>query len=112
MSSILLVALAVLMLPVSDAHAMLLCARSNNVTGQIQENAAIRLRSTCKSSEIALPLSIEDAGQTVRVTGADLQIVNGTGTTASANGTGNLIVGYNDFDPDEPADRTGSHNLV
>ena len=32
---------------------------------------------------------------TIRISGANLQIVNGTGTTNTENGTGNLIVGYN-----------------
>ncbi len=36
---------------------------------------------------------------TLRVAGADLQIVNGLGTTQSANGLGNLIVGYNENRP-------------
>jgi len=34
---------------------------------------------------------------TIRVTGANLQIVNGLGATDSENGAGNLIVGYNAF---------------
>ena len=33
---------------------------------------------------------------TVRITGANLQIVNGLGTTSSLNALGNLIVGYNE----------------
>jgi hypothetical protein len=36
---------------------------------------------------------------TVRFTGVNVQVVNGQGSTATANGTGNLIVGY-----DEPMD--------
>ncbi len=35
---------------------------------------------------------------TVRFTGANVQIVNGMGSTATANGTGNLIVGYDEAD--------------
>jgi hypothetical protein len=36
---------------------------------------------------------------TVRITGANFQVVNGTGTTGGAkNGVGNLIVGYNEAD--------------
>ena len=50
--------------------------------------------------------------RTLRITGLNVQIVNGTGATASANGAGNLIVGYNE--PGSPAGdvRTGSHNIV
>ena len=42
----------------------------------------------------------------------NLQLVNGTGSTASANGTGNLILGYQEFRPGEENVRSGSHNLV
>lgn len=42
----------------------------------------------------------------------NLQVINGEGATAdTANGLGNLIVGYNE-DTDVPSDRSGSHNLV
>ena len=36
---------------------------------------------------------------TLRVAGANLQLVNGTGNTATVNGLGNLIVGYNGVRP-------------
>lgn len=43
--------------------------------------------------------SVEDGGRTLRLTGMNLQIVSGAGSTdADPNGLGNLIVGY-----DEPA---------
>jgi hypothetical protein len=58
----------------------------------------------------------------VVITGANLRIVNGLGDTATTNGLGNLIVGYNesrqevpDCSPTNPFcidTRTGSHNLV
>ena len=86
-------------------------------------------------------LPVDDAGNTVRtlrVTGVNLQVVNGLGVTWGntaaennflaeendlgrhrVNGTGNLIVGYQelrqadgDDDTDDGNDRTGSHNLV
>lgn len=47
---------------------------------------------------------------TVRVSGADLQIVNGAGATDTVNGHGNLIVGYDELGFD--TEKTGSHNLV
>lgn len=54
--------------------------------------------------------------QTVRFSGVNVQIVSGTGSTnATPNGTGNLILGYNERrgSPDDAADnRTGSHSLV
>ena len=44
------------------------------------------------------------------MTGANVQIVDGTGDTGGTpNGLGNLIVGYNASSGDT---RTGSHNLV
>jgi len=51
--------------------------------------------------------------KTIRFTGVNVQVVNGMGATESTNGSGNLIVGYqelgNGIDPD---DRTGSHYLI
>ena len=50
---------------------------------------------------------------TIRISGANLQVVNGTGKTGqNPNGAGNLVVGYNSPPTDRVADRTGSHNLV
>jgi hypothetical protein len=49
----------------------------------------------------------------VVITGANLRIVNGLNATDTANGLGNLIIGYNE--PPEfprPGNRTGSHNVV
>jgi hypothetical protein len=48
---------------------------------------------------------------TIVVSGANLQIVDGSGNThGPTNGLGNLIIGYNEADEDR--DQTGSHNLV
>jgi hypothetical protein len=50
----------------------------------------------------------EDA---IVISGANLQVVDGTGsTTGPTNGLGNVIIGYNEADPDR--EQTGSHNLV
>jgi hypothetical protein len=57
-------------------------------------------------------------GNEVVITGANLHIVNGLGSTICEsipncpNGLGNLIVGYNEPRPTDPNDRTGSHNVV
>jgi hypothetical protein len=59
----------------------------------------------------------------VTITGVNLRIVNGLGTTNTMNGLGNLIVGYNEVrsasqvcspptDPFCTDTRTGSHNVV
>ena len=54
-------------------------------------------------------------GDDIYITGANLHIVNGTGTTHGAtNSVGNLIIGYNEERtlPMDINDRTGSHMLV
>jgi hypothetical protein len=47
----------------------------------------------------------------VRITGANLRLVNGLRATATANGLGNLLVGYNEPRQGESV-QTGSHNVV
>jgi hypothetical protein len=59
-------------------------------------------------------------GDLLTFSGMNVQIVNGQGSTATTNGLGNLLLGYDedtnnmmDPDSDGAADiRTGSHNLV
>lgn len=83
-------------------------------------------------TELFQHVSIEqlDDGQggtskTVRLTGVNLQVVNGLGATNgnptnpsidspvdATNGLGNLIVGYNEFLNGGSNDRTGSHNII
>jgi hypothetical protein len=47
----------------------------------------------------------------VRITGANLRLVNGLRATATTNGLGNLLVGYNE--PRQEGNvETGSHNVV
>jgi hypothetical protein len=45
---------------------------------------------------------------TVQFASVNVQILNGAGSTASVNGTGNLVLGYDET----PGSQTGSHNLV
>ena len=52
------------------------------------------------------------AGDEVYITGANLHIRNGQRRTDTANGLGNLIVGYNEFRGSGETGRSGSHNLV
>ena len=66
-------------------------------------------------SIVRLPDGKGNTTKTIRLTGVNLQIVNGTGETDGQNGVGNLIVGYNE--PRSlpfPAvdDRTGSQDIV
>jgi hypothetical protein len=45
---------------------------------------------------------------TIRLSAVNVQIVNGAGSTATTNGAGNLVIGYNE----EAREQTGSHNLI
>jgi len=59
-------------------------------------------------------MKFDGAANEVVISGANLRIVNGLGSTETTNGLGNLIVGYNELRniPDFPDVRTGSHNVV
>ena len=51
--------------------------------------------------------------ETILISGANLQVVNGQGSTLeNVNGTGNIIIGYDEEDLSGNADKSGSHNLV
>jgi len=63
-------------------------------------------------SVVELPDGLGGMVQTLRVSGANFQVVNGLGVTESLNGLGNLIVGYNELRPSGFDNRTGSHNIV
>ncbi len=54
---------------------------------------------------------VSRSGNTIVVSGANLQVVDGSGSTSGpTNGLGNVIIGYNEKTGSQP--RTGSHNLV
>jgi hypothetical protein len=48
-----------------------------------------------------------DSKPTIQFTGINLQVINGSGSETTINGTGNLILGYDE----NPGTQTGSHNL-
>jgi hypothetical protein len=52
------------------------------------------------------------AGPHVIFTGANVHVRSGAGDSLTANGRGNLIVGYNELYYSGPAERGGSHNVV
>jgi hypothetical protein len=58
------------------------------------------------------PLSFDAAMNEVRITGANLRLVNGLGSTETMNGLGNLLVGYNEPRDGGETRQTGSHNVV
>jgi hypothetical protein len=49
-----------------------------------------------------------DGKPTIQFSGANVQVINGTGSETTLNGEGNLVIGY---DP-APRTQTGSHNLL
>lgn len=52
-------------------------------------------------------------GKTITLTGANFQVVNGSGSTdGTPNGLGNIIIGYNELRLSSANYRGGSHNLV
>jgi len=117
-----------------SAGAVQLCVRRNPTTGEIQEGSRITLRTACRSREKALAISIEDGETTIRISGANLNLVDGSGDTAGPpNGLGNLVIGYDegrcyheegwyagtcvagsqcDFAACDVSAKNGSHNLV
>lgn len=68
---------------------------------------------TQEQKDILSYLSLSEPPRTIRFSGVNVQIVNGTGNTDKKNSLGNLIVGYQEQrSTPEPNDRTGSHNIV
>jgi hypothetical protein len=57
-----------------------------------------------------------DGKSTIKFSGVNVQIVNGEGKTATVNGEGNLVIGYNEgpeaTEKTETTEKTGSHNLI
>ena len=56
------------------------------------------------------PLSV--SGSNFNITGVNVHIVDGTGSTNSTSGLGNLTIGYNAIGNLNGDFRTGSHNLI
>jgi hypothetical protein len=51
-----------------------------------------------------------DGKSTVQFSGCNVQIVNGEGSTETTNGTGNLMIGYDN--KAYGVTQSGSHNLI
>ena len=93
---------ALLVLGSSRAHAATLTA--------LQRIAALEGQVAALQTLLA-SVSLQDGGATLRVIGVNVQIVSGSGATdGPVNGTGNLIIGYNENRSSNA--RTGSHNLM
>jgi len=57
-------------------------------------------------------VSVSEDGNDIYVTGANMHIRNGEGSTETASSVGNLIIGYNEFEGPGRPSRWGSHNIV
>ncbi|MCP4130227.1 MAG: hypothetical protein GY754_04530 [bacterium] len=75
-------------------------------------SSAISALQSSTGSLNSLFSGVSRTGSTIQFSGVNVQIVNGSGSTRNNNGTGNLIIGYNETRTWESDDRTGSHNLV
>lgn len=98
---------------VADLQERLEALEGVNAAGRLSTlegvNAASRL-SALETKTASMTTVTVDGESVVRFSGVNLQVVSGSGSTDGAvNGTGNLIIGYNESSSD---DRTGSHNLV
>jgi len=81
--------------------------------GKFGEGKALSLPDRFAALERKLaPLTFDAATNEVVITGANLRLLNGLGSTDTTNGLGNLIVGYNEPREGEENIRTGSHNVV
>jgi hypothetical protein len=83
--------------------------RQNESSEQLATEAEVAgLRARVAALESLLQ-GLSRNGTTLRLSGLNLQVVNGTGHTDNLNGLGNVIIGYN---ADQGDTRKGSHNLV
>lgn len=87
---------------------------SPQVWAQVKLTLAMRVAELESKTESMSVLTDPKTGETtVRFTGVNVQVVNGTGSDwGGLNGVGNLIVGYNGLRGGGTDVRTGSHNLV
>ena len=82
--------------------------KSHQVAGLTDEQREI----LSHMSIVYLPDGTGGTVKTIRVTGVNVQLVNGTGSTSTTNSVGNLIVGYNEPNRTFGSIRAGSHNII
>lgn len=81
------------------------------------ENASLRSQLQAQETRLAVLESLlvhfSRSGNEITISGANLHIVNGMGSTETTNSLGNLVIGYNELRGPGYSDiRTGSHMLV
>jgi exopolysaccharide biosynthesis WecB/TagA/CpsF family protein len=89
---------------------------SGGSTGSCGAGTSVQLPSEAKEQEKLISIlphinyvaSGIDKQPTIQFSGVNLQVIDGSGSESTINGTGNLILGY---DP-SPGTQTGSHNLL
>jgi hypothetical protein len=94
-----------------------LAAIESRLTAVETENASLRSQVQAQETRLAalesLLVHFSRNGNEITISGANLNIVNGMGSTETTNSLGNLVIGYNESrGPEEPDIRTGSHMLV
>jgi len=93
----------------SDAQLVLKKAVGQNVDLMCEDCTALEARVAALENLLAA-LSID--GDNLVLTGMNFQVVSGSGDTdGDVNGTGNIIIGYDEKD-DNQDETSGSHNLV
>lgn len=96
-----------------DGGGLWQCADPPDIAAQ--ESKLVALQSEVAALKTLLTgVTREDGGTTLRISGANLQVVSGAGTTDGVvNGLGNIIIGYNERRGDNSVNvRSGSHMLV
>jgi hypothetical protein len=89
----------------------------NRLAAVEAENASLRSQLQAQETRLAalesLLVHFSRSGNEITITGANLNIVNGMGSTETTNSLGNLVIGYNELRGPGYSDiRTGSHMLV
>lgn len=94
----------------TDAQKVLKAAVGQDVALVCTDQCAALETRIAALEELLAHVTIE--GDNLVLTGMNFQVVSGSGTTeGTVNGTGNIILGYNETNNSKDK-RTGSHNLV
>ena len=99
------------------ADAALQVAFDNEAAARKQADADTLAAAKAYAEQQVAPLAaklifVSVSGDEMFITGTNLHIVNGMGSTETTNSLGNLIVGYNASRGGGFDDRTGSHNII
>lgn len=94
---------------ISDAQAVLKVSVGQDVNLICEDCSALEARVAALEALLA---NLSIAGDNLVLTGMNFQVVSGSGDTdGDVNGTGNIIIGYDEKD-DNQDENSGSHNLV